>query len=73
MVLWVFLFGIIIIVFLQVISGSDPHDSTSVPKPVPDFAGALRRDIKGLRIGLPKEYFIPGLDPEVEKADNLRV
>ena len=53
---------------LNVIAGHDPRDSTSVPAPVPDFSADLARDIKGLRIGLPKEYFVAGLDPAVKKA-----
>jgi aspartyl-tRNA(Asn)/glutamyl-tRNA(Gln) amidotransferase subunit A len=53
---------------LQAIAGHDAADSTSVPRPVPDYAAALGRGVKGLRIGLPKEYFIAGIDPEVEKA-----
>ena len=53
---------------LQAVAGHDPADSTSVDAPVPDYRSALRGDMKGLRIGLPKEYFIEGLDPEVKKA-----
>jgi aspartyl-tRNA(Asn)/glutamyl-tRNA(Gln) amidotransferase subunit A len=53
---------------LQAIAGGDIHDSTSVQKPVPDYAAALSKSIKGLRIGLPKEYFIAGVDPEVDQA-----
>jgi|YelNatPaOPRAMG01_1025707.scaffolds.fasta_scaffold00484_29 aspartyl-tRNA(Asn)/glutamyl-tRNA(Gln) amidotransferase subunit A len=51
---------------LNVLAGHDALDSTSVPRPVPDYTAALGQDVKGLRIGLPKEYFIPGLDQEVE-------
>ncbi|HEC98370.1 MAG TPA: Asp-tRNA(Asn)/Glu-tRNA(Gln) amidotransferase subunit GatA [Nitrospirae bacterium] len=51
---------------LNVISGRDPMDSTSVPVEVPDFTAGLDREIKGLKVGVPKEYFIEGLDPEVE-------
>jgi aspartyl-tRNA(Asn)/glutamyl-tRNA(Gln) amidotransferase subunit A len=58
---------------LRVISGRDERDSTSVPEPVPDYAAALNRDIKGLRLGLPKEYFIGGLDPEVTASVNMAV
>ena len=50
------------------ISGHDPRDSTSVPQPVPDYAAGLTGDIKGLKLGLPKEYMIGGLDPEVKHA-----
>ena len=53
---------------LQAIAGHDPLDSTSVNLPVPDYAAALRRDLKGMRIGLPREYFIAGLDSEVQSA-----
>jgi aspartyl-tRNA(Asn)/glutamyl-tRNA(Gln) amidotransferase subunit A len=51
----------------NVISGFDPNDSTSADIPVPDFTKSLGRDIKGLKIGIPKEYFVEGLDPEVKK------
>jgi aspartyl-tRNA(Asn)/glutamyl-tRNA(Gln) amidotransferase subunit A len=53
---------------LRVISGHDPRDSTSVPEPVPDYAGELDRPIRGLKIGLPKEYMVGGLDSEVNEA-----
>jgi aspartyl-tRNA(Asn)/glutamyl-tRNA(Gln) amidotransferase subunit A len=53
---------------LGVISGHDPRDSTSVPEAVPDYAGTLEAPIKGLKLGLPKEYMIGGLDTEVSKA-----
>lgn len=53
---------------LSIISGQDNQDSTSVNKPVPDFHKDLDQSIKGLRIGIPKEYFIDGIEPEVEKA-----
>lgn len=53
---------------LQAISGHDPKDSTSVNLPVPDYRAVLSRDVKGMKIGLPKEFFAPGMDPEVEAA-----
>ena len=53
---------------LNVISGHDDMDSTSSEAAVPDFTKALVEDVKGLKIGLPKEYFVKGMDPEVEKA-----
>ena len=53
---------------LNIISGRDPLDSTSAPVGVPDFTDAIGRDIKGLRIGIPTEYFIEGMDREVEEA-----
>jgi aspartyl-tRNA(Asn)/glutamyl-tRNA(Gln) amidotransferase subunit A len=48
-------------------AGHDPHDSSSLPAPVPDYTAALRTDLKGLTLGLPKEYFVGGLDSEVER------
>ncbi|MBZ0274523.1 MAG: Asp-tRNA(Asn)/Glu-tRNA(Gln) amidotransferase subunit GatA, partial [Anaerolineae bacterium] len=53
---------------LQVIAGHDPLDSTSVPVDVPDYVAGLTGDIRGLRVGIPKEYFIAGIQPEVEQA-----
>jgi aspartyl-tRNA(Asn)/glutamyl-tRNA(Gln) amidotransferase subunit A len=53
---------------LNAISGHDPLDSTSVVEPVPDFAAGLGRDLKGIRLGMPKEYFIEGIDPQVDAA-----
>src|SRR5881628_949958 len=53
---------------LQAIAGHDPMDSTSVDVPVPDYGAELEGGVKGLRIGIPAEYFIEGLDPEVEAA-----
>jgi aspartyl-tRNA(Asn)/glutamyl-tRNA(Gln) amidotransferase subunit A len=52
---------------LNVMAGFDPRDATSVEQAAPDYAATLNRDIKGLRIGLPKEYFGIGLSPEVAK------
>jgi aspartyl-tRNA(Asn)/glutamyl-tRNA(Gln) amidotransferase subunit A len=52
---------------LQVMSGFDPKDSTSVDLPVPDYMAALDKPLAGLRIGLPKQHFAQGLNPEVEK------
>ncbi len=53
---------------LGVIAGHDPLDSTSMPLEVPDYVAALTGDVKGLRIGIPKEYFVDGIQPEVEQA-----
>jgi aspartyl-tRNA(Asn)/glutamyl-tRNA(Gln) amidotransferase subunit A len=53
---------------LQAIAGHDPADSTSANLPVPDFSQALDRGVKGLRIGVPKEYFVGGMQPAVEAA-----
>ncbi|MDP3921516.1 MAG: Asp-tRNA(Asn)/Glu-tRNA(Gln) amidotransferase subunit GatA [Candidatus Omnitrophota bacterium] len=54
---------------LNVLAGHDERDSTSLEQPVPDYTESLGRDVKGMRIGLPKEYFdAEGIDPEVEKS-----
>src|SRR5262249_24068694 len=53
---------------LQVIAGPDPYDSTAVAAAVPDYAGALASGIEGLRLGVPAEYFVEGLQAEVERA-----
>jgi aspartyl-tRNA(Asn)/glutamyl-tRNA(Gln) amidotransferase subunit A len=53
---------------LGVMAGHDPLDSTTVDAPVPDYAAALTGDIRGLRVGLPAEYFVEGMQPEVEQA-----
>jgi len=60
---------------LETIAGFDPSDSTSVNIPVPPFAAFLNGDVKGLRVGIPKEYFVPGMQPEVERAvkEGIRV
>jgi aspartyl-tRNA(Asn)/glutamyl-tRNA(Gln) amidotransferase subunit A len=55
-------------VLLKVIAGHDPMDSTSIPEGVPDYTADLLKDVKGLRIGMPKEYFIEGVDPDVLAA-----
>ncbi|MBW8065292.1 MAG: Asp-tRNA(Asn)/Glu-tRNA(Gln) amidotransferase subunit GatA [Nitrospira sp.] len=56
-------------VLLNVIAGHDPQDSTSADLPVPDYTRALKKkDVKKLKIGVPREYFAEGLDPEVEQA-----
>lgn len=55
-------------IMLNSIAGYDPRDSTSVKEPVPDFTLALKKDIRGMKIGIPKEYFGEGLDSEVRAA-----
>ncbi len=50
---------------LNTIAGHDPRDSTSAPHPVPDYTKSLNPDIKNLRIGIPKEYFVEGMQKEV--------
>ncbi len=58
---------------LRTISGIDARDSTSVPEPVPNYADLLDGNIKGLKLGIAKEYMIGGLDPEVSSAVNKAV
>ena len=53
---------------LRVIAGHDPQDSTSAEVPVPDYRSALGGGVQGLRLGIPREYFIDGMDPEVDRA-----
>jgi aspartyl-tRNA(Asn)/glutamyl-tRNA(Gln) amidotransferase subunit A len=53
-------------IMLNVIAGPDPLDSTSLDLPIPDFRQALVKDIKGWVLGVPKEFFVEGMDPEVE-------
>ncbi|HWL54621.1 MAG TPA: Asp-tRNA(Asn)/Glu-tRNA(Gln) amidotransferase subunit GatA [Chthoniobacteraceae bacterium] len=53
---------------LNALAGPDPHDSTSLDQPVPDFTARLGEDLKGVRLGVPKEYFVAGIDPQVEQA-----
>jgi aspartyl-tRNA(Asn)/glutamyl-tRNA(Gln) amidotransferase subunit A len=53
---------------LQVIAGYDERDSTSVPRDVPDYTKSLVQGLKGITFGIPREYFIEGLEPEVEQA-----
>ncbi len=53
---------------LQAIAGHDEYDSTSSASAVPDYAGSLVQDVKGLKIGIPKEFFVKGMDADVEQA-----
>ncbi len=53
---------------MNIIAGYDERDSTSVNTPVPDYTKALINDVRGLKIGIPKEAFVDGLDPEVRQA-----
>ena len=55
---------------LNIIAGYDPRDSTSVNRPTPDYTEALRQDVHGLRIGIPQQYFVDGMQPEVEASVN---
>jgi aspartyl-tRNA(Asn)/glutamyl-tRNA(Gln) amidotransferase subunit A len=55
-------------IILEAISGKDPLDGTTSDRPVPHYLAALTGDVKGMRIGLPQEYFIDGMDRSIEKA-----
>jgi aspartyl-tRNA(Asn)/glutamyl-tRNA(Gln) amidotransferase subunit A len=55
-------------IILQTIAGKDPLDGTTGNVPVPDYRAALTGDVKGMKIGLPKEYFIEGMNPDVEAS-----
>jgi len=56
---------------LQAIAGSDPRDSTSSSRPVEDYLNEMEKEVKGLKIGVPREWFGSGLDPQIEQS--LRV
>jgi aspartyl-tRNA(Asn)/glutamyl-tRNA(Gln) amidotransferase subunit A len=55
---------------LKVIAGHDKNDATSVDIPVPDYIRSLEKGVRGMRVGIPKEYFVEGMDPEVRQALN---
>ncbi|HOO91002.1 MAG TPA: amidase family protein, partial [Syntrophales bacterium] len=55
-------------IMMNAIAGYDPQDSTSVPAEVPDYREFISRDIDGWTIGIPKEYFVEGIDPEIRAA-----
>jgi len=55
-------------ILMNIIAGHDPLDSTSVNVPVPDFTRGLEKSVKGLRVGIPREYFIEGMDRDVEDS-----
>jgi len=54
-------------ILLQTMAGFDPLDSTSVDRPVPDYESAVGRNVKGLTVGMPKEYRVPGMPAEIER------
>jgi aspartyl-tRNA(Asn)/glutamyl-tRNA(Gln) amidotransferase subunit A len=58
---------------MNAIAGYDPRDSTSVPCPVPDYTRQLVPDIRGLRIGIPREYLVEGMQNEVREALQLAI
>ena len=53
-------------ILLRSMAGHDPHDTTSVDRPVPDYEAAIGKSVKGLKIGVPKEYRVDGMAPEIE-------
>jgi aspartyl-tRNA(Asn)/glutamyl-tRNA(Gln) amidotransferase subunit A len=53
---------------LEILAGHDPADSTSSNRSVPDYSAALNGDIRGVRVGVPKEFFVSGMQPEVEQC-----
>lgn len=55
-------------IILNAIAGHDRRDSTCIDSPVPDYTAGLTGDIKGVKIGIPKEYFVDGMDPDVEES-----
>ena len=60
-------------IMMNIISGHDSNDSTSVPAEVPDYREFLSRDIMGWTVGIPGEYFIEGIDPEVKAATDKAI
>src|ERR1700682_4068020 len=58
---------------MNAMAGHDPQDSTSLNEPVPDYTKNLGRDLKGMRLGLPKEYMIEGIDPQVKSAVDVAI
>ena len=57
---------------LHAIAGHDPQDSTSLNEPVPDYVASLGKDLRGIRLGVPKEYMIEGIDPQVRTCNRRR-
>src|SRR5215469_17290457 len=58
---------------MNAMAGHDRHDSTSLPDPVPDYTKNLGRDLKGIKLGVPKEYRVEGIDPHVSSAVNAGI
>jgi aspartyl-tRNA(Asn)/glutamyl-tRNA(Gln) amidotransferase subunit A len=58
---------------MNAMAGHDPQDSTSLPDPIPDYTNNLGRDLKGVRLGIPKEFRVEGLHPEVSAAVNAAI
>ncbi len=55
-------------IMLEAIAGQDPHDATSVPLDAPSFAKSFRQDLKGIRVGVAREYSVDGMEPGVDAA-----
>jgi len=60
-------------IIMRAIAGHDPLDSTSLNEPVPDYVAELKGDLRGVRLGLPKEYMIEGIDPQVKSAIDVAI
>src|SRR5437868_12455760 len=58
---------------MNAMAGCDPQDSTSLPDPVPDYTKNLGRDLKGIKLGVPKEYRVEGIDPQISSAVNTAI
>jgi aspartyl-tRNA(Asn)/glutamyl-tRNA(Gln) amidotransferase subunit A len=58
---------------MNAIAGHDPQDSTSLNEPVPDYTASLGEDLRGIRLGLPKEYMVDGIDPQVKVSIEVAV
>src|SRR5256714_2584835 len=58
---------------MNAMAGCDPQDSTSLPDPVPDYTKNLGRDLKGIKLGVPKEYRVEGIDAQVKSAVNTAI
>ena len=58
---------------MNAIAGHDPQDSTSLNEPVPDYVASLGNELRGIRLGVPKEYMIEGIDPQVRTAIDAAV
>jgi aspartyl-tRNA(Asn)/glutamyl-tRNA(Gln) amidotransferase subunit A len=58
---------------MNAMAGHDEYDSTSLPDPVPDYTKNLGRDLKGIKLGIPKEFRVEGLDPQVSSAVNTSI
>jgi aspartyl-tRNA(Asn)/glutamyl-tRNA(Gln) amidotransferase subunit A len=58
---------------MNALAGPDPQDSTSLNEPVPDYTAALGGELRGIRLGLPKEYMVEGTDPQIKSAIDAAV